>query len=524
MKRTIKNPRSPGKNVPKTVVLRPYQVAHISSQRESLKKHGLTTDSSKQGSGKSFFIIHHAQTWIRERKKECGTSESVELLMIVPPISVVMWTNLTREYGVNAIVYSYTELRDGKTPYLAREGNEYTILPAYLELVKNGVLLGIDEIHHVSGNSRQARACVELTRALAEARSKCASIFSCVSLLSNTPKGEKDGIPGLLKLMGIMTSDKLLKPRVKGRKAWLGFEELYNWCLAADSEKTTAILGRYVTINSSNVLNWTLMLYEAVLAPELTTNVPVTFNNSKVVYTVEKLDREKFKDVASDIMPLEKALAIYDNGEKLPPVGSINLNPTFIAFDKQKAINMVTKYKRYLEDEQCKVALYVRYRETIKFLKEAFSEYDPLVLSGDGPSSKKKRNEYREDVRRKFQEPNGKYRVLIAHPKVGGESLSFDDQDGQWPRRVCITSSYHTTETKQIIGRFDRESTKSEATVEIYAFDGFKEEDNVFKRNQEKEAVSEILKGRKTEDDLLFKKRVSVLQGVCRVHVPSQMS
>ena len=495
------------KEINEQVVLHPEQVKHVKKQERILRKHGVGHDSSKQGSGKSFFLMNHAQTWIRTLKLERSTNGTPELMIIVPPISLLMWKQLCEKYNINAVVQSYTEIRDGKTPYLAREGKNYTVTENFRQLVRDGVILGVDEIHHVSGNSMQAKACIHLTRCVAEMRAADSSIFSCVSLISNTPKGEKNGIPGFLKLTGIMKAGKLLHPRMKGRRAWWGFQELYDWCMGVDSEKTASLINRYLTINSSNVLKWTLKLYDNVLIPEIATNVFAMFDNSEVVYTIEKLDRNKFKDVASNIMSVEKALAIYDKGEKLPPVGGINLNPTFKAFDREKARSMVTRYKKHLETQQCKIALYVRYRETVKFLKEAFEDYNPLVLTGEKSSSKNKRNADRELIRERFQQPNGDYRVLIAHPKVGGESLSFDDQYGDWPRFVCVASSYHTTENKQIIGRFDRKSTKSRTRVEFLSFDGFQEEDNVYKRNQEKEQISEIIKGAKGSETLLFQNR-----------------
>jgi len=493
------------------VILKAEQEEHVRKQRKALRKHGVCHDSSKQGSGKSFFLMHHVQTWIRERKAD---QETPELLLIVPPIALVMWRELTHRHGIRAAVHSYTELRDGKTPYLERTdctkaggGKSYAVTEEFTRLVKGGVLIGIDEIHHVCGSSMQAKACVELTRALSTLRLKDPSVFSCVSLLSNTPKGERVGVAGFLKLTGIMKSDKLLRPRVKGRAGWWGFQELYDWCMGVDADETKALINPYMTINSSNVLAQTLKLYQNVLVPEIATNVQATFNNSVVVYTVEKLDRRKFENVATDIMSIERALAIYDKGEKLPPVGGINMNPTFKAFDKEKARSMVARYKHFLETRQCKVALYVRYRETVHFLEREFAEYKPLVLTGEKSCGRKRRNDERELIRQRFQEPSGEYRVLIAHPRVGGESLSFDDQHGDWPRYVCIASSYHTTEDKQIIGRFDRESTRSQARVEILSFDGFQEEDNVFERNREKERISEVIKGSHGSEPLLFEKR-----------------
>lgn len=487
----------------KLIELKKYQVPHSAFQRKALAKYGVTVDPTSQGGGKSFTAMYITQTIISKYKKLLGTKGSVEMIVVCKSLACTMWKTYISEHGIPAKVLSYEDIRGMKKgnprcPYLNRKEKEFVPTEELVTAIKNGVLIVLDEIHNLCGNSIQGKAAVQFGKTLAEIREKDPSCESGIMLLSNTPPGKENSPLKMLQLAGIIKQTKLIKPRGTSRKDWLGFRELYDWCLCVSRAVTEKEM-RFCAVSTKNVLQYVLKLYTAVVRDEITHSCDVYFEK-KVVHVKERLDRDRFVDVAGSIANFEMALNIYDRGVSFPGVGGINMNPTFMAFDKAKAESMIRLYRKVLETKQCKVALFVWFNCGIDYLIDGFKDYDPIVLRGEKAMSREKRDATREALRNEFQEPNGRRRVLIANADVAGESLSFDDRHGDWKRYVCVASSYR--QITQIKGRFSREGSKSVPEIAILSFERFVEDRNVSLRQLKKQAMSNDIKGGENKEAL----------------------
>ena len=109
----------------------------------------------------------------------------------------------------------------------------------------------------------------------------------------------------------------------------------------------------------------------------------------------------------------------------------------------------------------CKVILTFNYNSSINLALANLQHFNPLVLNG----SVLKDN--REDIIKKFQQPNLDYRLLITNLKVISLGISLEDKDGRFPRRAYGSPNCSATDMLQWVSRFHSKETKGTEPVYV---------------------------------------------------------
>lgn len=197
----------------KELRLFPYQEDHVARLKSIFHWSPFALDLSMLGTGKTY-----VSCWLSR-----DTAMGFKWIMVIAPVSVtIKWKEMEREYGVPLVgAYSYNAIRgttrsQPKHGYLNRMDSEdkdtppsFSVTPAYLDLVRDGLLLVIDEIQHVKNStSSQFVACKTLVNAIVDAAAS-PNNKSKVLLLSGSPVDKKEHVTHLFKTLGIMKQKDL---------------------------------------------------------------------------------------------------------------------------------------------------------------------------------------------------------------------------------------------------------------------------------------------------------------------------
>lgn len=531
--------------------LREVQKPHVAALTESLHKHGLYIDTSDQGMGKSYCAMYLAAKEIAAKAPN-RPPDAPLMLIISHPNSIAMWTNYVNKEGIPAIVATYGNIRSTRraeanycarsgareTPsggsghstdkaatrkrgrpkktsseeeepcdeamqigpmltkhgIVSRENGSFSATEKLRNILRQGVMVLIDEFHNVQGKSAQAKAIQLITREVSFLRRTEPGLPSYIALLSNTPCLTRDHVLPLLRLTGIVTHERLYDGR--GRKS-LGLEELRQYCLSIDAAKTHSIT-RYRTLTAATATELAFKLYIDVLRDEISHHAESDFGMKQSVNIVQNISKEQFLSIAERVGRRAEAEEALADGRPLERGRKFNLQPVLEAVEVEKSKEFVQRAREILEsDPTAKVAIYLWHTKPIEATAEALAAYDPILFNGSLPM------QHREKARADFQEDSGRRRVILCHPVCASESISLDDQYGGRKRHVFISPCYRGQALAQIPGRFDRITTKSVAYIYLVFFEGFEEERNIYYSLRDKVRTDALVKG--TEDTpLLF--------------------
>ena len=198
----------------------------------------------------------------------------------------------------------------------------------------------------------------------------------------------------------------------------------------------------------------------------LLSGIHTKYKNEKGVHVAGDGKRisEDVKDDLKDIL-----------GGKIKSVDDERISPT----DKDEGIKETTAkiiYECLLAIEvarivhndlktipNCKYVICCNALNAIDELATDLYDYGPLLMYSE--TSK----EGREDMVRKFNAPNNKYRLLIMNVTIGGAAISLHDKSkgGRFPRKCIIFPEYSIIRTYQAGGRVDRTDMTSSVDISI---------------------------------------------------------
>ena len=463
--------KTPGK-------LRDHQIEHF-HRLEKVVQHSFGyLDSSPTGSGKTYVTC--------EMAKRYGMS-----LLVVGPVSILPeWRKVASEFGVNVIgTLSYSMFRgvSGKVNhnFLHRQGKNYAITPYFQEWLKYRVLLVFDEVQNLKNKGTcQREAALTLVRAIISHNNG-----SRIALLSATPYDKDDLCESIILLLGLTKRNKLYSYSPRTRVALdAGITDVIKVCEKLDPKATLeldSMRGNYKT--------YPAILYSRVLKYHYSSTmpsppIPVEQDIKNGFY---RMTHDTIAEITQAQHKLRIGLNMSRNGEYEHNRDSFAIIQNYIqAVEKAKLSTLVRLAEETLvNNPQSKVILYVWYTNSVKWLMEQLSSFNPTALNG--PVKPKDRPA----IIAAFQEPSSKSRLLISHPQVGGVGISLDDRDGNWPRYVYAIPNYHYILLHQIAGRVYRTDTKSAAPVRyVYSRDN----------NDETTILNAIIRKAKTVTDSLF--------------------
>ena len=476
--------------VAQKINLWPSQVDHFTRIKKILQGWIAYLDTSPMGSGKTIVTLKVAQHF------------NIPIIVVAPLSVLKTWEITSQKYGVPVILaMTYqamrgssinppkhgllrrvdrqieVEIKSGKNKGQMKTVKETDFFPTELlaNYIKSGVLVVFDEMHNMKNpGTSQLESGHSIVNEIAEHQLNSTHTIvreiikhgtSRVALLSATPIDKKIQTSSVVKLLGITDKKKMYYyDRKNFEYIPTGIKDLENFCRLRNPIETNKIItGR--RLDNKSAINIIYDLYMNIVKPELSSSMSKP--EIKAILDAKngfyKMDAESLRLLLKAVQELKEAARFNPNTMTTNMKGGAALGGITKALVKIETAKVKTIYRLALEklkeNEGNKVLIYLMYKKNIATMSQLLSSYSPLVLTGSTKS--KNRNIYM----KRFQEPNSKYRVIIANPKVGGIGISLDDRTGDYPRFMFISPSYFFIDLFQATGRIHRGTTKSKATV-----------------------------------------------------------
>ena len=348
---------------------------------------------------------------------------------------------------------------------------QFTCTNYYLNLVKNGILLVIDEIQNIKNLSDQLTACKALIEPIVDNFNLGGK--SRVLLLSGSPIDKKIQTVHLFRCTGIMKSDKLrvFNPYT-GEYRDQGLDEIRNYFACRFPKTYREYLTSYY-----NMTNYVLPIkdleskcydmFQAVLKKELSSSMPPFTSQTKIIKrnSYFRMDEDDLNllhkgvdmlEIATNFNPLNQTVNHGHNGVET----LMNIQRALVMIETSKIHLLARLASETLQlNETNKVVICVNYTETINDLLELLSMFNPLKLNGTMSSKN------RISTLEMFQRPTSEYRLLIGNVVVCSTGIDLDDQDGGFKRFCFVNPNYSAIGLYQLGHRFHRKNTKSDAII-----------------------------------------------------------
>ena len=433
----------------------PRQIEHYKRLEKALCCGFGYFDQSETGLGKTYIAC------------EIAKQHSMKLFVVGPKTILPYWKQVADEFGVTLISSMSYELLRGSSgrinhPFLTYERNDYTVTNDYNNYVKQGILLVFDEVHRLKNTkTNQRKAALALVRAIVKL-----NVGSRIAILSATPFDKDEHCESVIMLLGLTSKSKLYlySPRTR---VYLnaGIKDVEAVCQRLNPVKTSDC-----AYMKANPQLYPYELYTNILKHYFCSAMPppkiaVIKDTKNGFYAMSEISVSLLYNAQRKLRSSlrKNELGEYIRDEHFTEATSIYISE----MEKAKLPTLIRLTQETLNNSNNKVIIYVWRRASIDKLSDALKEYNPLILNG----STKGKN--RPEIIDNFQQHNNNYRLLISHPKVGGEGISLDDRDGNYPRFIYAIPNYYFILMHQLTGRIHRgEKTKSKATIRfVYSRD-----------------------------------------------------
>ena len=454
------------------IQLKSHQTDHISRLENIIQREQSYFDTSPKGAGKTFHSLYIAKKY------------DLKLMVVCENNTQVMWEMLAKIYDVEFIqAISYNSLRgtcksDLNHAWLTREGDKFYVTQDFKDEVESGVLLVFDEVQKMRNDTAQFHAGLTLAKYIynPETLNPNECINSRVALVSATPCNTDAGGVNMLKLLGIITEDKLVRYN-RSRKIWEpeGLFEVYQKACEYDMELADEIYQNGALHSKKHAEEVCAELYSLILLNNIGSSTP------EFDLAAEKDCSNAFFKVGDDTLE-----GLQDNMEKLKESLVYNKDTQEYEYTKTtqgllfkilpeieagKADVFVEETIRILtENENAKVLLFINYHKGIDKVLEGLNGWPAAAITGHVPPAR------RLVLIKQFQEHNSNLRVLITNTQVCGTGVSLDDTNGAFPRFCLLSPSYNFINIDQATGRTWRANTKSNVSITLVYIQGLEEE------------------------------------------------
>ena len=483
----------------KKISLYPSQIEHFERIKLLHETFPFALDLSMLGSGKTYTATFLA------------LNEKYKHVIVICPVSVApKWKHMKDEYGLPLdAVLSYQGLRSNKFKQpkhgflhrrdlsefvpddfgimIEKEKVEFSPTPLYKDMVKEGLLLILDEIQHIKNVSVQFHAASEMIREITVSKIenagfpipvtgnqsirfrvkqgddfKAEATKSRVLLLSGSPMDKKEHALHLFRSLGIMLSDRVAQQNIHTRELeWRGMREIHTFCSLLSSENQCPQKPFFESFEK-----YSFTLFQSIFKPSCTSYMLPPRSN----FNLDK--RNAYYNVDSDATEILrrglKGLKFASNFDGV----NVNLNHTELGgamaavmrslqIIETGKISLFARIARQTlnQSSNTKVVIAVNFSETIEDLKQLLQDFDPLILRG----STSVRN--RGQLLRDFEEASTRKRLIIANLTVASSGIDLDDKHGSFPRHAFVSPNYSTITSYQFGFRFLRADTKSNTRV-----------------------------------------------------------
>ena len=473
------------------ITLFDYQKVHVDVMKHILDESPYAFDFSMLGTGKTYSTCFIYDENIKKTYKH---------LVIIAPVSVkTKWKSVTTEHDIKIDnLISFCEVRtvkfkqpkhglltrrDFMKPIQMENGSivdmektDFTYTQKYLDMIKEGTLLVIDEIQNVKNMNNQLDACKELIRPIIEAYNCDKNSPSRVVLLSGSPVDKKVQIVHFYRLLNIMVNDRLSVYNPQTREImWRGMKEIEEYCVKNFSKVRTDEIKQSIGMDPRypSYYGWMLesycySLFKKLIIPKFSNamepvKIPVVITKRNAYYAMgDKTNTELLKKGVG----LLKQATRFNHENQTVDMGhngaeslrGITRALILIETSKIKLFARIAQKALDTNPKQ-KVVICVNYTETINDLLALLSKYNPLRL--DGSMSHIRRGE----VLKNFQSGNTTNRLLVGNITVCSSGIDLDDQHGTYPRLCLVSPNYSTILLYQLSHRFHRINTKSNSLI-----------------------------------------------------------
>ncbi len=459
-----------------------YQRVHVDQLSRILEAYPVGMDLSMLGSGKtytsSYIALNHPLNF--------------KHVVVVCPLSLrPKWTYMREHYRVPILhIETYNSVRsvkcqqpkhgllrrvDYKQVIKGKDGEDTTVdkidfLPTdeLHRLVSEGLLLLIDEFHHVKNTTAQFFSCQALIKAIMGD-----SFFthnpSRVLLISGSPFDKSEQIVNMFRLVNIMTDNRLTQFNAfTYEHEWIGFREIVEFAMNVNSRARDIVPVPWTNTGTATQLrDVSYNLFQKVIKPVLASSMrlilPIPIDKFNGFYDItDEMDR---KLLYEGVNKLRTSTGF--NGQE------VNFGPNVTAMlagitcalrtiETAKIATMIRVVKEHLlQNPTSKAVVCVNYSDTIIDLAEGLQEYNPLILNGSTKDAE------RGSIIAQFGSYELTHRLLLGNMKVCSTGIDLDDKFGDRPRFCLVSPNYSSIDLYQICHRFLRMDTKSKATVHM---------------------------------------------------------
>lgn len=471
-----------------------YQEEHVADLCNVLNMYPCALDFSMLGLGKSYTA---AAISIRYQLK---------VVTIAPPIVNIKWEEIKKRHNVNLIkTLSFQAVRGIKEKplkhqWLTRRDSEqhtqnnkviriaeFRVTQEWRDLVKEGVLLVVDEFQNIKNNSAQYKACHAL---ISEVIQHFPNTKSRVLLLSGSPIDKPEQVVGMYHTLNIVSTRELSSYN-HNLKVWehLGAEAIRRYVMK--QHKTELPKPRIRKECVKLAFEWFQAYIKPMIARSMTPpDMKTSLIKRNSFYQVES--QEEWDVISDAIASLQHLVLQFKEGDMK---GLAALIPVLMEIEAAKLPTFERLIEKSLADhENQKVVACFNFTDSIVYLKDKFPE--ALVINGSVSGAKRKM------VMDKFQTSSNEHRLLLCNIACCNAGIDLDDKDGRFPRKVFVSPTYNTINIYQLCHRFQRADTKSNAEVNmVYVKDAFElrvlnalaKKSEVMKTTTEKQSLAGVL-------------------------------
>lgn len=520
-----------------------HQRPHLTQLLHILQhKHSCAADTSPTGSGKTFTEYAYAALAGLKVLAVCPNSVSIKHQRVAELFGVELVCTEMEEKELKLLekgkpvrnTVTIERLRGSSAwpishPFLERittqtergdEQVDYQVTQRFKDLVDEGVLVLIDEVHKCKNATSQYRAARALVAYIVKHNQEQAqkltagemaleqlTDLSRVLIMSATPADKVQHSCNLVQLLGVVSDPKMYQVTQEGGRFTTratGYQELYQLCLRWNPVTTRKYAIRAKT-SKKIVETYTYELFSKVLRNFLVSqmeapDIPFERDVKNGFYQLEPEEMELFVQ-GQTMLQVATQFDARTGQVELTQDSFALMTPALMKMNKAKRGAMARAALADLRaNPQTKVIILTKYISDAEWIVEYLEMFSPRIYHG------KMSMMDRTLTVSAFQHPSEDCRVFVGQIQASGESIDLDDQDGNWPRKMYIMPCFEFIPQVQALGRFWRSSTRSDVVARfVYARDGVHEltyEVNIMDALARKKAVTNNLLG--IDGSLLF--------------------
>lgn len=472
---------------PKPIQLLPSQVPHVERLVSILKSSVFCLDHSCLGSGKTYAAGYIAT--------QAGFGFS--RVAVIAPVSVKSrWQKVKQEHDIPlSHNLSYCEIKSSKCKqpkhqllhrrdyqvtynYNGEEQPvdkvEFSATDKFKDMLREGVLLVVDEYQNIKNISAQFAAVQALIKALVELYEQDPQACkSRLIMISGSPIDKRQQAVHLFRTLHIQRHDMLASFNLQRYEhEWRGMQDIEDYCISLDATAVNNIIQNQFNgrVQDSKLEEYAYALFQNVVKPHLSSAMPpppCPFQLRKANAYYQVHDPQEHYQLTAAIQRLARVLGFNERSGTVTFAHTSAHGRTIHALTKillqietAKTGTFARVAREVLTTQpKTKVVICVNYTSTLKDLKALLADFDPLILNGT--VSDKRRG----SIINKFQEPSTTHRLLIGNVSVCSTGIDLDDKHGDYPRFALVSPNYHTIHLYQLGHRFQRADTKSDADV-----------------------------------------------------------